>query len=254
MKQRVHVGTDVALLGVWDEACEVVDFSKLKMKEVSSLLYEDSAAGKLFLMELGADWSGTVDVYVNGEIEPEVMRQMSHVPGEFLIALPSGRTVVGGAEDYRSAEAKITSESSVVAVNPGDYGLQCFVQSEAAEVPDMPEPEKLEKAVGSDLFARYQKWSQLAARGFWLLLLFFPITYWFGWIAGIIATIVLVLGYFHLIEWLQKKDPKYVEAIAAVEEAIRAGEKDALPNFALILRGPLDAHRLAGGHVDVSKF
>jgi len=252
LKQRVYVGTDVALLGVWDEACEVVDYSKLKMKEVSNLLNGDSAAGRLFLMELGADWSGTVDVYVNREIEPEVMHQMRQVPDEFLVAIPSGRIVVGGVEDYRSAEAQITSESSVVAVNPGDYGLKCFVQSEAAEVPDAPEPEELERAVGSDLFACYQKWSQRARKGFWLLLLFFPITYWSGWITGIIATIVLVFGYFHLIEWLQKQDPKYVEANAAVEEAIRASDKEASPNFALLLRGPLEAHRLAGGRVDIS--
>ena len=242
------------MLGVWDEACEVVDYPKLKTKEISALLREDSDAGHLFLMELGGDWGGTVDVYVNNDIKPKVMRQLKQVPGEFLVKVPSGRIVVGGAEDYRASEARITSESSVVAVEPGDYGLKCLVPKEATEVPDVPEPADLEAALGSELFAHYQKWIQRAKKGFWLLLLFFPITYWFGWIIGIVGTIILVVGYFHFIEWLQRQDPKFVAANAAFEEAMIRSDEDALPDFALILCGPLEDHQLAGGRVDVSNL
>lgn len=253
MRRRVEVGTDVALLGAWDESCGVVDFKSLSMTQASDLLDADANSGKLFLMELGADWGGGAEVYVNEEVEPEFQSQLRQVGDECLVSLPSGRMIVGGVEDYRSAEQSITSAASVVPVAPGDYGIRCFLRAEEeGEVPDASDPKEVEAAMGSELYAHYQKWNRRSTWGLWLLLLFIPITYWIGWIVGAVATIAIVVAYFHLSERLQRRDASYVEASKIYESMLRSHDASSPPIIVLVVRGPLENHQLAGGRIDIS--
>lgn len=252
MKRRIEVGTDVALLGAWDESCEIADFASLSMKQIDILLNDDAKSGQLFLMELGADWGGGADIYVNVEIDPEGRDRLRPVGDEYLVSLPSGQMVVGGVEDYRSAEKRITSDASVVKVPPGEYGIRCFINVDEDDVPDAPEPNEVEAAMGSELYAHYQKWNSRTRKGFWLLLLFIPIAYWFGWIAGAVVTIAIFIAFFHLAEWMQKQDARYVEADAIYESLLRSHDTSSPPVLALLLRGPLESHQLTGGRVDIS--
>lgn len=252
MKRRVEVATDIARIGVWDESLNTVPIPDLSISEVEKTIAEETAHGRLFLIQLGGDWGGTVDVYVDSSLEPEHRKKMSACPGEFLLCSPSGRIVVGGVEDFRSSEQRVTSDTSIVPIQAGEYGLKCYKRNaDDGEVPDMPEPEEIEAAVGSDLYAHYRTWNRRASKGFWLLLLIVPITYWFGWIVGILATLAVVIGFFHAVEWVQNRDAKYGEAEAAVEAAIASGQATMPPIFALELRRLEAGHQLSGGQIEV---
>ncbi len=252
MKRRVEVGTDVARIGLWDESVNSVPISDLSMSEMEKAIAADTVHGRLFLVQLEGDWGGTVDVYVDSSLEPKHRKSMSACPGEFLLRSSSGRIVVGGVEDFRSSEPRITSDTSVVPVQAGDYGLKCYKRyADDGEVPDMPYPEEIEATVGRDLYAHYRTWNRRASRGFWLLLLIVPITYWFGWIVGILATLAIVFGFFHAVEWAQSRDAKYGKAAAAVEAAIASGRATMSPMFAFELRRLEDDHQLSGGQIEI---
>ncbi len=241
------------MLGVWDKSSDVVDFSSLSMKQIGELLTTDADVGRLFLMELGADWGGFADVYVNSEIEPDIQAQVRPVGKELLVTCSSGQLIVGGVEDYRSSEPKITSNKSVVSVDPGNYGISCHIGGEEnGEVADGPDPSQLEAAMGSELYTHYRKLNKRATLGFLWLLLFIPITLWIGWITGAVTTILIVLAHFYFIERLQRHDPKYVRADAIFVAALKVHNASASPDIVLCLRGPIEDHQLAGGRIDIS--
>lgn len=252
MKQRVDAGTDIALIGVWDQARSRDVIPKVSMKQYKEILSTDAEQGHIFLLRLGGDWGGPIDVYVDSSMESRIKRKLKELPGEFLLSAPSGRVIVGGAEDYRSSETKITSESSVVSLQPGQYGLKCYMlKSDSGEIPDTPSPEVIETAVGKESYAYYQSRNRWSTRGFWLFLLFLPCTFWFGWIVGIVATLGIVLAFFHLVEWYLKRDPKYVEIDKAVVAAIVESQEKMPPSFAIKLRRLKDGHGIQGGHLDL---
>jgi hypothetical protein len=191
-------------------------------------------------------------VYVDGALEPGLQDTMTAISGEFLFRSPSGRIVVGGAEDFGSLQKNITSETSIVPVRPGEYALKCYKRDVSDDdEPDIPGPEEIEAAVGSDLYAYYRRSNRRALKGFWFLLLIFPVTYWFGWVAGIVVTVAVVVAFFHGVEWLQRQDEKYLEAEAAVEAAIANGQALMPPMLAIELRRIEQGHGLSGGRVEI---
>src|SRR5829696_1609275 len=119
--KRIDAGTDVALIGAWDAGRSGVPLDGAN--GWMDALDRDVAANHLFLIHTEADGGGPIDVYVEGEIPPNARRHARALGGEYLLAVPSGRLVVGGAEDYRAAVPRITSDSSVVNVAAGNYLL-----------------------------------------------------------------------------------------------------------------------------------
>lgn len=252
-KQRYDVGTDIALIGVWDESRGNEVVRETSMTQRHEILAADAEQGHVFLLRLDGDWGGAIDVYVDSSLEASVRRNMRQLPGECLLSTPTGRAIVGGAEDYRSSEARTTSKSSVISLEPGQYGLKCYMlKSDDGEIPDAPPPAEIEKTVGKKSFAYYESRNRWGTMGFSLFLLFLPITYWFGWIVGLVATLAIVLAFFHLLDWHLKRDANYAESEKAVEATILASREKTLPSFAIELRRLAGDHGIHGGLLDLS--
>src|SRR5262249_13247146 len=128
--------------------------------------------------------------------------------GTFLLCVPSGRLIVGGAEDYRSSRPnRVVGESSIVTVPPGDYAVRCHApDSDADEAEDDYEPSVSEieaKVLTPEELEYYQEknvhslWLVLV--GWLLFLAFIPLKSRFGWKLAIPLTLVIAVPYFH---WL----------------------------------------------------
>ncbi|PWU10578.1 MAG: hypothetical protein C5B50_25245 [Verrucomicrobia bacterium] len=138
MKTRIDAGTDVAMIGAWDTSRNDSPFPKTSFKKMMRALHEDAQAGHLFLIRTGADGGGPIDVYVDEPLPESALAQTRRAEGEFLIRVPTGQLVVGGAEDYRSSKPRITGENSIVLLPAGDYCLRCYIGTEEEWVPEGP--------------------------------------------------------------------------------------------------------------------
>ncbi|MEO1086802.1 MAG: hypothetical protein AAFY88_21420 [Acidobacteriota bacterium] len=218
MKQRVEVGTDIAQIGAWDESRIGDPLPDLRLPQLEEVLAADSRRGDLFVLQLEGDWGGPVDVYVNAPIDPEHFELLQRLPGDHQLSVPSGRIVVGGVEDYRSTEPQITSESSIVEVPAGEYGLQAYaLKPEHAESSAGPDPDDIRKIVGDELYAHFERSTREKARGLLLLLLFFPLWLWGGLLTATLLSIALCLGYLFVQDKRHRRDPQFLEAEKVVQ-------------------------------------
>src|SRR6266699_2712587 len=98
MHQRIDAGTDVAMIGAWDAGRGALPYSAEQQRRYRKSLEKEAAAGHVFLIHTGADGGGPVDVYVDETLPDEMRKATRELEGEFLVALPSGRLIVAGAE------------------------------------------------------------------------------------------------------------------------------------------------------------
>jgi hypothetical protein len=245
--QRVDVGTDVAMIGAWDANRDARPPDRAV--NWAEALQRDVDEGHLFLIHTGADGGGPVDVYVDTEVPPKVLDGASALDGEFFLALPTGRMVVGGAEDYRAAKRRITDDNSVVGVPPGNYLLRCYVGPDEDQ-DDMPASEKELKArVGAENLRWYDRANgTIVVVGFAMLLQFPLLAVWLRWWIALAIALVVFFAYWHISAWLIRRSARYVE-LERVITPFRFAH--APPSFILELRAVADTTGLRGGSVHI---
>ena len=114
MRTRVDAGTDVAMIGAWDAQQNASPFTSAEFADHQNSLDRDVSQGALVLIRTGGDGGGPVDLYIDEPAPPEVLARVTPVAGEARLSLPTGALTVGGVEDYRSADARITGPGSLV--------------------------------------------------------------------------------------------------------------------------------------------
>jgi hypothetical protein len=231
MKARVDVGTDVAMVGAWDAQRNADPAAGSALGNASSVLEADAAEGHVFVLHTGRDGGGPVDLYIGEAIPDDVLAQLKPVEGEFLLAVPSGQLLIGGAEDYRAAAPKITGPNSVVTVPSSDYVLRCYVAKETEQTPTSEAT--LRKRVGRTDLEYYDRINRVGCLGGALSLLLFPIlSFQFDWRLALAITVVVFLSFFPTVQWLLKRNARY-QRLHAIVPAFRLQNEDAWLVFAL---------------------
>jgi hypothetical protein len=260
MHQRIDAGTDVAMIGAWDAGRGALPFSADQQRRYRKSLEKESSAGHVFLIHTGADGGGPVDVYVDEEVPADVLKTTRPLEGEFLVALPSGRLVVAGAEEYRSDQSGAAArEESVVPVPPGDYAVRCHVAGDEAdeEIGEYASLAECEAKVLTPEEREYyhkKDYRELALIGIgWLLFLaFLPLARRWGWKIALPVTLVVALPYFH---WLDRRAKRRTAADTRWREINRklsdAWEGSRARTFVLELRKVESRDGLKGGLVSV---
>jgi hypothetical protein len=244
MHKRVDAGTDVAMIGAWDASRGESPLANGYGKAYDKTLEDDAAEGHLFLIHTGADCGGPVDVYVDAEVPEELRKIAKPVEGEFLIRVPTGRLVVGGVEDYRSAKPRITAGNSIVSIPSGDYRLRCYVGEEEQESPSEAD---LKKLVGAENLRYFDRINGIGVTVGFLSLLLFPIlTVFLRWYIALPITLVVFFSYFHLFAWAVKQNARYRE-LDRVVPAYRLAKGPSM--FILELRRVTDITGLKGGSI-----
>jgi len=251
MKARIDTGTDIAMLGAWDASRNASPLKKLWGKEYDSNLKSDADAGHLFFIATGADCGGPIDVLVQEDIEPEIRKEMTLLPGEFLLCVPSGTLVVGGVEDYRSTRPRITGDSSLMRIPAGNYLVKAHRGPEE-NIPVTPTKEELKELLGEEDFQYHQRSIRNGCLGY-LTLLLWPILWpLIGWKLATGVAVVVVVGWFLIRERIfLRYDERYQRINKLVNDAYQKADAQGPPIFLLELRPLENSAGKQGGSIDL---
>jgi hypothetical protein len=247
MKARFDAGTDVAMIGAWDLETNAQPFTPEEYKRLTETLDADAEQGRLFVLHTGSDGGGPVDAYIDEPVPAEIMKRLTLLGDELVLALPSGQLIVDGVEYYRARKPDATLSSRAVAVPAGDYLLRCYApEDDEQEAPRQSERD-LEAIVGKDELRYYERVTRSGCLiGLGLLLLFPILGPLAGWRIAFATTVVAVIGFFHVREWVLRRNPRFARLREAVT-AHRLGTQE--PTFVLQLRRIEDRAGRTGGSV-----
>lgn len=218
MQARFEAGTDIANIGAWDSALQ----RDILTDRSDNARLADVEKARLFLIRTGGDGGGPVDIYVNEEMPTKAMRRVRQVGQEHLLFVPSGRLMVGGAEDYRAANPQITGDGSVIEIPPGDYAISCFLTKDQEATSGAPTEDQLKAALGEEDYRYYRRSINAGLWGY-LGLLLFPILWPFGgwmWTMGIMFPVVYV--HIRIQESFRDRNERYQDVNAG---QIRCGSR-----------------------------
>jgi hypothetical protein len=249
MKARVDAGTDVAMIGAWDLDRGAQPFSPEEYRRLSDTLDADAEQGHLFVLHTGADGGGPVDVYIDEPVPEETVAGLTPLGDALILALPSGKLIVDGVEYYRARKPDAARSSRAVTVPAGDYLLRCYTpRDDEQEAAPRPEHD-LEAIVGKDELRYYERVTRSGCLiGFGLLLLFPVLGPLAGWRIAFATTVVAVIGFFYVREWVLRRNSRFARVREAVT-AHRLGAQE--PTFVLELRRIEDRAGLTGGSVSL---
>jgi hypothetical protein len=245
MKARVESGTDIATEGAWDAALQ-----REPLADRSEMAWlEDVEQAKLFLIKTGGDGGGSVDIYVDEEMPAKARRRVRQVGEEHLLSVPSGQLMVGGVEDYRSANSQITGDDSVVAIPPGNYAITCFLTKDSESVHGGLTEKQYIAALGEEDYRYFRRKTNAGLWGYIGFLLWPALGPFVGglWAFGI--ALVVVIWHTHLMERLRARDARYQNVNRRVNEAFQQAAKDGEPVYVLTMRKVTDRGDLKGGSV-----
>src|SRR6266481_5862703 len=209
MKARVEAGTDIAQIGAWDASRDDGAFDKLSFKRRTAVLREDSEAGFLFVLNTGSDGGGPIDVYVDEPIPESALKANELLKGEFLVCVPSGRLIVGGVEDYRYTDRKITSVESVVSVPVGDYRIRCYSPKFDEGSFDGVSNAALKERVGEKDYNYWRRRVKTAGYGFLSFALFPALAYTLNWKIALATAVGFAAIFFYCRQQILKRNPRY---------------------------------------------
>jgi hypothetical protein len=251
MKFRINAGSDVAMIGAWDVSRNDSVLAKAWGKEFDQTLEQDATSGDIFVIRLGGDAGGPIDIYVDAPIPKEALAEMRAEGGEFLLRVPSGRLMVGGVEDYRSAKPKITGPDSVIVLAPGDYALRCY-SSTSEEGLTLPTGKELKAALGADDYAYRNRIDRLRLLGYLLLLLFPVLSFPLGWKWALLITVVVFFAWFYVQEQiLVKRNARYQRIEKQANQLYGKAKEKEPPWFIFDLRLTSGPHNLKGGSIRI---
>ncbi len=120
-------GTDAALCAVYDPA----SVSRLRLftwdKLLAGMLDKEAEAGRLVLLDTGADGTFKLRAYVDEPPPPELVARAFHHEQGKLLRVPSGTLHSAGAE-YLVDEKQAAPELSTTAtIPPGDYRVDAYL-------------------------------------------------------------------------------------------------------------------------------
>jgi len=250
MKARFDAGTDVAMIGAWDLERGARPFSPDEVQRLAEALDADAAEGWLFVLHTGADGGGPVDVYLDEPVPDDTSARLTPLGTSLVLALPSGKLIVDGVEYYRGRKADPARASRAVAVPPGDYLLRCYTpKDDEGDVPSGSRAD-LEAIIGKDELRYYERVTRSGCLIGVVLLLLFPILGPLaGWRIAFATTVVAVIGFFYVREWVLRRNERFARVRETVT-AHRLGAQE--PAFVLELRRIEDRAGPTGGSVQLT--
>lgn len=235
MPKRIHIGTDIATIGVWDPIRERHDLKTARYADFRAGLESEARAGRLFFVNTGADGEYLTDIYVDEQPNPDWLSQYTGTSREFLIESHSGQLIAGGIEDFINETKQITADQDRFQAAPGRYALRFY------ELIEDETSDRLRDHLGADDFSYYERRSNGCSREVVMLVILsiLLITKW--WLASAVVFVAcltcLILG-----SRARARDRRYQE----IASRVKAFDEQ-FPPFIYVLRRVADAGEVQGG-------
>jgi hypothetical protein len=248
VKVRIDAGTDIAMVGAWDAQRDDTPWSDAELRHALKLQDSDAAQGFVFIVRLGGDGGGPIDVYVDEVIPPDVGRGLRQVADARRLDLPTGTLRVSGLEEYRRPAATAKTGNADVTVPPGSYAIRCYAARDVERA--APSEAALENLVGRDDVQFYDRVNRRGClAGPLLLLLVFPaLSLWIDWRIALGVAVVAAFGFYPLFQWLAMKNSRY-RRLSEIVPTHRLRNEE--PWLVLELRSTRDSMGLKVGSVSL---
>jgi hypothetical protein len=247
MKARIDAGSDIAKIGAWDASQPLPPISKPWGSDYDETLDRDATEGNLFLIKMGGDGGGPIDIFVDEDPPPALLKDVRSLGGEFLLRVPSGKLMVSGLEAYRAEKTDAENDRSVAVIPPGDYALKCY-EWQNPETGGFPSKAEFEQAIGAADYAYYRRTANKGCLGYGLFLLFPALLFPLGWGLALTITVGAVAVFFYWHQQSLNQNERYQRIHRAVQET---ASRKQTPAFVLQLRKLAGPTTLKGGSVKV---
>jgi hypothetical protein len=190
---RFQVSTDAGAIGIWDPG-----FTR------DSSLETQAKRGESAIIRMGGDVGGVAEVYVDKDIPEHRVAESVAVTEQHTVVVRSGALLIDGIEHFGQAFR------AALELPNGTYRVTV---RETRSDDDLPEPD-VEKELRRELGAKEVEWyDRTTLRGLLgslATLLLFPVLLAFTrWYVALPVTVVVFVGYFHALQWVLKRNPRY---------------------------------------------
>lgn len=128
MKFETEVGTDIAMIGIWDSDVQSGEIPSTRLMEELS---KDGQRGKLLRVETGADGRYSICVVSTlEELRAFRLGAYAKIKHDFFLSTQSGLFIAGGLENYRNGTPKITSKDDQFRLKPGNFRIHAYAYNE----------------------------------------------------------------------------------------------------------------------------
>lgn len=150
-QHRIHAGTDIACVGIWDAGLPPSE------RSLSGEALDASAArGELLVIRTSADGSYLLQVHVDELFVPPAPLRFETLGREFGLHLGSGTALAGGCEDFRNPRPQITSAEDRLQVEPSWYRVRVHLNQMEADEDEQRAHEEAARALTEEELARYR--------------------------------------------------------------------------------------------------
>ena len=214
MRARVQVSTDVAAIGIWDRRNDAA-----KLEELAS-------QGEACIIGIGGDTGGSVDLFVDENIPPELLAESDAIPGERTIALRSGELIVDGVEFF-GAVAKDRPDS--VRLPSGVYKVVMYAVRNDDALPEPTSEKEIKRLVGAAEVEYYDRTNRNGLLyGLSTLIALPALLLLFRWFVAVPVALALFIAYFHARQWMLARNPRYQKVAGRIARMRIAGERPLL--------------------------
>jgi hypothetical protein len=204
MIHRTTVGTDIAMIGLWDVQHMRPELKDMSGGEQGEMLEADARSGRLFYIHTSGDGGCDVHIIVDEPVPPHLLVHYKSLNRRFLLRCPSGRVLTDGVEYYAHVREAEEELGTPVQIDAGDYLLQLHELNEA----EINEPAHLASVLGAEDFAYLEGRSGPSGLGCGLLVAGVGLLVFQHWVIGL--PVLLAGAGLHIYRaWRNHVDDRY---------------------------------------------
>ena len=223
MHTRVHVSTDVAALGIWDRGQPALMGSDLPTLE------QLAQQGEACVVRMGADCGGVVDVFVDEDIDAEILAESIPIAQLRTVVVRAGGVVIDGVEYFEATKNRSSGTSSMIGLPNGIYTTKFRLTRKEDELSEHHSEKEMKRMIGATEVDYYDKTNRNGVLFGLATLLVLPVLLFFvRWYVAVPATLAVFLGYFHFRQWFLRRNPRYQSAAERIGPWRRAHERPIL--------------------------
>ena len=224
MRTRIQVSTDVAALGIWDRG-EPTAVAERNVTTLEALARQ----GEACIVRMGGDCGGAVDVFVNEDIPAELVAESTPISEERTVVIRSGEVVIDGVEYFGTAKRMSSETASVCRLPNGVYRTRIRLTKDEDKLPEPASEKEIRRIVGSGEVDYYDKTNRNGLLlGLTTLLILPALLFVMPWFVAVPITLGVFISYFHVQEWILRRNPRFQKAAEKIVPLRLAHERPLL--------------------------